>query len=177
MGSTPIFGTIDASRCQDVAGGRVCSVVVMGRSARRFIGYPTDQMLAVAGDASAAAAAAAALREAGIPDRDITLLRGPEGADRLDGTGAANGILARIRRLTSFTLMDQLVDMAVYERAVRDGAVVLMVRVRGDAKKAAVLDLLRRKGAHFINYYGRFATEELERWRGPEPDIPDLLRR
>jgi hypothetical protein len=175
MGSTPIFGT---TPMRGVIGGRVCSFAAMGRSgARRFIGYPTDQMLAVMRDPSAAAAAAAALRAGGIPDRDITLLRGPEGADRLDGTGAANGFLARVRRLTSFTLMDQLVDMAAYERAVRDGAVVLMVRVRGDAKKAVVLDLLRRLGAHFINYYGRFATEELERWQGPEPDIPDLMRR
>jgi len=152
--------------------------VVSGPShARRFIGYPTDHMLAVVGDAGQAAAAAASIRAAGIPDRDITLLRGPEGADRLDGTGAANGVLARIRRLTSFTLMDQLVDMAAYEWAARDGSVVLMVRVRGDAPKAAVLDLLRGHGAHFINYYGRFATEELERWQGPEPDIPELMRR
>ena len=152
-------------------------VVQRGSRARRFIGYPTDRMLAVIDDTGEAAAAAASIRAAGIPDRDITLLRGPEGADRLDGTGAANGILARIRRLTSFTVMDQLVDMAAYERAVRDGSVVLMVRVRGDAPKAAVLELLRGHGAHFINYYGRFATEELERWRGAEPDIPELMRR
>ena len=152
-------------------------VMQRGSRARRFIGYPTDRMLAVVDDAGQAAAAAAAIRAAGIPDRDITLLRGSEGADRLDGTGAANGVLARIRRLTSFTVMDQLVDMAAYERAVRDGSVVLMVRVRGDALKAAVLALLREHGAHFINYYGRFATEELERWHGAEPDIPELMRR
>jgi len=52
-----------------------------------------------------------------------------------------------------------------------------MVRVRGDAAKADALAILRRHGGHFINYYGRFATEELERWRGPEPDIPSLMRR
>jgi hypothetical protein len=40
-----------------------------------------------------------------------------------------------------------------------------------------VVDILRRHGGHFINHYGRFATEEIERWAGPEPDIPDLLRR
>ena len=177
MGSTPIFGTTDGP-VRGSTFGRVCSFMAMGRSRTgRFIGYPTDRMLAVVGDPSAAAEAAAALRAAGITDGDITLLRGPESADRLDGTGAANGLVARIRRMASFTLMDQLVDMAAYERSVRDGAVVLMVRVRGDARKATVLDLLRRHGAHFINYYGRFATEELERWRGPEPDIPDVMRR
>jgi hypothetical protein len=144
---------------------------------RRFIGYPTDRMLAVFGDPAAAAAAAAEIRATGIGDRHITVLRGDEGADRLDGTGSINGPLARMRRLASFTLMDQLVDMATYEQAVRDGAAVLMIRVRGDAPKSAVLAALRSHGAHFINYYGRFATEELERWRGPEPEIPSLMRR
>ena len=73
--------------------------------------------------------------------------------------------------------MDQLPDFAHYERAVRDGGAVLMVRVRGDRSKAAALEALRAHGAHFINYYGRFATEELERWRGPEPDLPSVMRR
>jgi hypothetical protein len=147
------------------------------RPTPRFIGYPTDSLVAVLPDAESAAAAAAALRSAGIPDRDITILRGPEGADRLDGTGAANGVLARLRRLVSFTLMDQLVDMATYEAAVREGQVVLMVKPRDRARKAAAVAILRGHGGHFVNYYGRFATEEIERWHGPEPSVHGLLRR
>lgn len=73
--------------------------------------------------------------------------------------------------------MDQLPDMAWYEQAVRGGAAVLMVRVRGDDRKAPAVATLRAHGAHFINHYGRFATEEIERWRGPEPDVPSLLKR
>jgi len=153
-------------------------VRVMPTSAtRRFIGYPTDSLMAVLPDAESAAAAAAALRAAGIPDRDITILRGPEGADRLDGTGAVNGLIARMRRLVSFTLMDQLVDMALCEQAVREGQVGLMVKPRDAARKAAAIEALRRHGGHFIDYYGRFATEEIERWHGPEPKVPGLLRR
>jgi len=146
------------------------------RHSSRFIGYPTDSLLAVLPDAESAAAAAADLRAAGVLDRDITILRGDEGADRLDGTGSQNGVIARLRRLVSFTLMDQLVDMAIYEQAVRDGQVVLMVKARG-THKAAAIDIVRRHGGHFINYYGRFATEELERWHGPEPEVAGLLRR
>jgi hypothetical protein len=147
------------------------------RATRRFIGYPTDSLMAVVPDAESAAAAAAALRAAGMPDRDITILRGPEGADRLDGTGAVNGVVARLRRLVSFTLMDQLVDMATYEQAVREDQAVVMVKLRDGARKAAAIATLRENGGHFINYYGRFATEEIERWRGPEPRVADLLRR
>ncbi len=144
---------------------------------RRFIGYPSGSLLAVLPDAESAAAAAAAVRGAGISDPDITILRGPEGADRLDGTGAVNGVVARLRRLVSFTLMDQLVDMALYEQAVREGQVVLMLQPRDGSQKAVALDALRAHGGHFINYYGRFATEEIERWHGTEPKVPGLLRR
>src|SRR6188472_4731101 len=145
--------------------------------ATRFIGYPTDRLLAAFRDPLGAAGAAAELMTAGLRGADVTVLRGDEGADRLDGTGATNGLVARVRRTVSFTLMDQLPDMAMYERAVRDGGAVLMVRVRGEQRKAVAVDVLRRHGAHFINYYGRFATEEVQRWTGPEPEIPDLLRR
>ena len=142
-----------------------------------FIGYPTDRMLAAFADPTAAASAAAAVTASGIPTRDVSILRGEEGARRLDGTGAAHGVGGRTRRVVSFTLMDQLPDMAYYESAVKTGGAVVMVRVRGDERKREVLDTLRAQGGHFINYYGRFATEELERWRGPEPEIPDLLKR
>ena len=150
----------------------------MGSSTpNRFIGYPVDRMLAAFDDPTGAASAAAALRSTGIGDRDLTILRGPEGAARLDGSGAANGPLARLRRAVSFTVMDQLPDFAWYERAVRDGGAVLMIRVRGDERKRAVADVLRGHGGHFINHYGRFATEEIERWHGTEPDVPDVMRR
>lgn len=142
-----------------------------------FIGYPTDRMLAAFRDPTQAAAAAAAVAALGIPTRDITVLRGEEGARRLDGTGAAHGVVGRTRRVVSFTLMDQLPDLAWYEAAVRDGGAVLMVRVRGDDRKAAVLAAVKAAGGHFVNYYGRFATEELVRWQGPEPKVGDLLKR
>jgi len=144
---------------------------------KRFIGYPVDRMLAAFDDPTDAAAAATALRASGIADRDLTILRGSEGADRLDGSGAANGALAKLRRLVSFTMMDQLPDFAWYEGAVRRGGAVLMVRVRGVQPTRDVAAVLRGHHGHFINHYGRFATEEIERWRGPEPDVPSVMRR
>jgi hypothetical protein len=153
------------------------NVPARSRPSGGFIGYPVNRMLAVIDDAAAADAAAAELRAGGVPARDITMLRGEEGARRLDGTGSKHGAVARTRRVVAFTLMDQLPDLAWYERAVRDGAVTAMVGVRGEERKAEVLEVLRRHGAHFINYYGRFATQEIDRWRGPEPPISPLLKR
>lgn len=144
---------------------------------QRAIGYPTNRLLAVINDPAAAAAALAELQAAGFAPRDLDLLRGDEGADRIDGTGQVSGWMGRLRRAFDFTLMDQLVDFAAYERALRDGRAVVMVHVHGDAPKAKARESLKRHGGHFINFYGRFATEELDLWRGPEPDIPGYLRR
>jgi hypothetical protein len=148
----------------------------MPRRGSRFIGYPTDSLLAVLPEPERAAGAASALKAAGIPDTDITILRGDEGASRFDPTGAVHGLITRIRRIASFTVMDQLPDMAFYDAAIRSGQAVVMVRVRGD-DKAAGIRILREHEAHFVNYYGRFATEEIVRWHGPDPDIHSLLKR
>ncbi len=144
---------------------------------RRAVGYPTGRLMAVIDDPTAAAAALTALRAAGIAVDDLELLRGTEGADRIDGTGGVSGAGGRLRRAIDFTLMDQLVDFVTYERALRDGRAVVLARVRDDPHKAAALAVLRRHGGHFINHFGRFATEEIDPWRGPEPDIADFLRR
>jgi hypothetical protein len=143
----------------------------------RFIGYPFDRMLAAFTDAADGARAIEAVRALGIPDGDITLLQGDDGADRLDGTGAAHGVAARIRRAIDFTMMDQLVDFAAYENAVRSGGATVMVKVRGDTRKSAVAAALQECGGHFLNYYGRFATEEISRWEGTEPTIREVMRR
>jgi hypothetical protein len=146
-------------------------------STHRAIGYPTNRLLAVVDDPAEAAAAMAELGSSGLATRDLDILRGDEGADRMDGTGEVAGWLGRLRRAFDFTLMDQLVDFAVYERALRDGRAVVMVHVHGDAPKAAAHQILKRHGGHFINYYGRFATEEISRWQGPEPTISEVMRR
>jgi hypothetical protein len=143
----------------------------------RAIGYPTNRLLAVLDDPADAAAAAADLLASDISTGDLEILRGDEGADRMDSMGEGSGWLGRLRRAFDFALMDQLVDFAWYEWALRDGRAVVMVHVHGDAPQATVRTILKRHGAHFMNYYGRFATEELDLWRGPEPDVPDRLRR
>jgi hypothetical protein len=143
----------------------------------RFIGYPTDSLLAVLPDPERAASTAAALKTVGIPDKDITVLRDDEGASRFDPTGAVHGLFTRLRRIVSFTVMDQLPDMAWYDAAIRSGQAVVMVLVRGDDRKADAIRVVRDHGGHFVNYYGRFATEEIVRWHGPEPEVHSLLKR
>ena len=145
----------------------------------RFIGYPVDRMLAAFDDAarcSRGGRRAARRRAAPIgTSRSSAARRAPIGS-----TAAARrtGRSPRLRRLVSFTVMDQLPDFAWYEHAVRrrrGGPHGPGPRRRGEDEPPRAR--FAPTGAHFINYYGRFATEELERWRGPEPDIPSLMRR
>jgi hypothetical protein len=142
------------------------------------IAYPTDRLLAVVDDPSAGRSAAEGLVAAGLAEPgDVEILLGPEDAARIDGLGRSGGLLARAIRLVQFTTMDQMPDLYLYEAAVRDSRAVIAVRVRDRARMLAVRDRLGADGAHFMNFYGRFATEELTRWRGPELAIPETLRR
>ena len=149
------------------------------RSARpkSFVKYPRGRLYAVLDDPAAAARAVDALVAIGIAPSSIEVLRGDAAADTLDGRGVRNGPLARLRRTVEFTLMDQAPDIAWYEAALRSGrSVVAVSSAHSDLTRRAV-DVLRTSGGHFMNHFGRFATEEFDRWRGVEPDLPDYLRR
>ena len=73
--------------------------------------------------------------------------------------------------------MDQMPDFAYYEAAAREGRFVISVRARGAAQTKRAVEIFRENGAHFINRFALFQTEEYERWHGEEPDLPGFMRR
>lgn len=148
----------------------------MARSRRSFA-YPTDHLLAVVDDPAAAAEAGRALVAAGFAAADVTVLRGDEGADRLDGLGSAGGLWRRLVRATQFMTMDQMPDFLTYEAALRDGRAVVAVRTGDRPSMLRARDVLIGAGGHFMNFFGRLSTEELARWRGPELELPGYMRR
>jgi hypothetical protein len=137
----------------------------------------TNRLMAVLDTAEQAAAASAALERDGFTGDAVLVLRGDRDADRIDSLGNAGGAWARTRRLLSFTLAGQMVDLAVYVAALRDGRTVLSVLVDGDAAKERARRALTGAGAHFLNFFGRFATEDIAPWRGRELPLPPYLRR
>lgn len=143
----------------------------------RSIGSAVGRLLAVFDDDAAADAAVAALADAGIgPDR-VEWYAGPADADAFDASGRRRGIRGRLFRIVEFSWADQAPDFAWYEAAVRAGKIVLSVRVRGQAGVGAAAAIVAEHGGHFVNHFGWFETQELARWRGPEPDLPGFLRR
>jgi hypothetical protein len=136
-----------------------------------------NRLMAVLDDAEAATMATNGLIRAGFGPDTITVLLGNEDADRIDSLGKVRGHWTRAWRLLQFTQADQMVDLVVYEAALRDGRIVIAVHAprmkdRDRAKRA-----LDAAGAHFMNFFGRIATEDISRWRGKELPIPPYLRR
>jgi hypothetical protein len=151
------------------------------RRPNRFVNYG-GRLYAVIDQPDTAARARGALVQSGIGADRIEVLHGETGAT--DGiAGEADlvthrpGLFARLRRAIEFTLMDQAPDIAWYEAALRSGRSVVGVRVSREVDVHRAVDVLRLFGAHFINHFGWFSTEEFERWQGPEPTVPDYLRR
>ena len=54
---------------------------------------------------------------------------------------------------------------------------LMAVLVSGDDGKERARRALAGAGAHFMNFFGRFATEDVAPWRGPELPLPPYLRR
>ena len=133
-----------------------------------------ERVLAVFDDRESADRAALAARKAGA-----TVIEHHEGeaaADGIDATGARRGFVARIGRAVQFSVEDQMPALAWYEAALRGGRVVLAIPTRTRGQTRAVVAALKGAGGHFINRFGRLETEEFSRWRGPEPDISNLLK-
>jgi len=142
----------------------------------RFIGYPNRQVLGVFDADASAARAVAALVAAGFPATDIQRFAGAADADRFDATGEHHGLGARIRRIVQFSLMDQLPAIAWYQAALQQGRSVVGVHTTNRAETKRAVDAMKGAGGHFINRFGRLATEEFARWQGPEPPVADLMR-
>jgi hypothetical protein len=142
-----------------------------------FLGSARGRLLAVFDQAADADAAIAAIEAAGLPSERIEVFTGPDGAAAFDGSGSSHGIRGRLYRAIQFTLVDQTPDFAYYEAAARQGRRVVSVKARNEAEMRRCVQVIRDRGGHFINHFGLFASEEIERWRGPEPDLPGFMRR
>jgi hypothetical protein len=141
------------------------------------IGSAVGRLMAVFDDAAAVETARSALVAAGIDGTGIETFSGPEAAAAFDASGRRHGPLGVVYRIFEFSWADQAPDFAWYEAAVREGRIVMSVRVRGQRHVAHAARIIEDHGGHFINHFGWFETQELARWKGREPDVPGFLRR
>ena len=142
-----------------------------------FLGSARGRLLAVIDDDDQARDAIDALVAAGFEASTIETFHGNDGAAAFDASGGRHGLGARVLRAVQFSLMDQMPDFAYYEAAAREGRTVISVKAGTETRVRRAVEILRERGAHFINLFGRFTTEEFERWRGAEPNVPGFMRR
>ena len=150
---------------------RIASVGVEPAARPGFITYPTNYLLAVADTETQAVAASAALARAGLPATRVVVIAEP-GGEQIKRLGSRQGPLSRFVRMVQFTTMDQMPDFRAYEAALSDGRTIVAVRM-DPGQLPVVRDALLTSGLHFLNFYGRWSTTEVSRWRGPELDLPD----
>jgi urease gamma subunit len=135
------------------------------------------RLMAVLDQPEATALAKEALVREGFAPDAITVLQGDRDADRIDSFGRSSGPLRKLWRVVQFTQADQMVDLVVYEAALRDGRAVVTVHTRRAEERERAKRVLAAAGAHFMNFFGRVSTEDISRWRGKElPLHPDLYR-
>jgi len=135
---------------------------------RRRIRYPLDWLLAVVDDPAQAPTAAAALNAAGFDSRHVKVLVGATADGSLSELPTSSGAMGQLIRLIQFMSMDQTPDLRLYEAALDDGRAIVAVHGGSRERLLAARDILAANGAHFQNHFGRYATEEFSRWRGPE---------
>jgi alkanesulfonate monooxygenase SsuD/methylene tetrahydromethanopterin reductase-like flavin-dependent oxidoreductase (luciferase family) len=144
---------------------------------RGSIGSAVGRLMSVFDTPEEAEAARVALVAAGIDPAAIEIFTGPDAASAFNTSGGRGGWAGRLYRMVEFSWADQAPDFAWYEAAVREGRVVMSVRVKGQRHVAHVARIIEERGGHFVNHFGWFETQELARWRGKEPDLPGFLRR
>lgn len=136
-----------------------------------------QRLMAVIDKPEAAALTAGALVREGFPADAVTVLQGAQAADRIDSLGKMSGPWRKLWRAVQFTQADQMVDLVVYEAALRDGRAVVTVHARRAEERERAKRVLAAAGAHFMNYFGRLSTEDISRWRGKELPLHPILYR
>ncbi len=126
----------------------------------RFIGYPTNRILAVMEDPNRITSLLTALTFAGLSGEAAEILCCEEGLRRLDPTGQAHGPFAELLRLVQFVGEErQLFER--YARALAAGKLVVSVLCHDSRVKQRARALLRAHGGTFLHFYGVWAIEPL----------------
>jgi uncharacterized protein (TIGR02246 family) len=144
-----------------------------------FITYPTNRVVGTVGDDDKAKAAIDALLRAGFDRDHIDILHDEKDLKRLDPTGADHGFFAQFQRTLIRALdLEEFKHLTHHVDDVRAGRFVIMVLAKRRAQRIVAADILHRHGAEFVEFYGRWACEDLPSTsqRTPE-EIPALFAR
>jgi uncharacterized protein (TIGR02246 family) len=144
-----------------------------------YISYPTNRVVGTVADDGKARTAIDALLRAGFAREDIDILHDEKDLKRLDPTGAEHGFFAQFQRTLIRALdLEEFKHLTHHVDDVRAGRFVIMVLAKRRAQRIVAADILHRHGADFVEFYGRWACEELPATAQRTPqEIPALFAR
>jgi hypothetical protein len=122
--------------------------------ARAFLTYPTNKLIGVIADAPHAKAALEALNGAEFAEDQVDLLRGPEGARRLDVSGKEHGVLARLCRFIEGFGDMECPHLKRYEQELLAGHCVVTVEARAHECREQARQIMKTHDGCFVNFYG-----------------------
>jgi len=125
-----------------------------------FQGYPENHVLAAFDARADAAAALDDLRAEGIPEPEIAVYAGEQGAEEIDSDGTDHGIGGVLVRSVQLILTDRD-RLAEYEEAVEQGGVVIAAQAEDDERKHLLSATFQRHGGRDVRFYGPMTVEEL----------------
>lgn len=120
--------------------------------------YPMGRLFAVIEDPARVEPAVAALRNA-LATNDICVLCGDAGKGRLTVPGAWSGAFGRVLFVHDLGIESRRVRR--YETELAKGHYILEVYVPDADERGDAVAILRAHGAHFFNFYDRWAADEV----------------
>jgi len=125
--------------------------------------YPTHQVVAIFDTPTQTTCALDALLGGGFLESEVDVHRGSEDADRLAAGTGRRGLQDWFIRVTdSVGLKNAETEMKEqYERALRDNQCVVAVLTPTEDRKNLAVDVFRRCGGRFINFFGQLSVERI----------------
>lgn len=132
--------------------------------------YPTDQIVGVVPDRADLEGVVTSLRDAGVDDARIHVLRtAAEGDDLAPDPGEVDGPIASLVQRVQKILGDEAERLENLEQALANGHDVVAVALATDDQddteedqKRDIGAVLRGAGARDVAYYGSFQIEQLD---------------
>lgn len=132
--------------------------------------YPVNYLLGVMDTPAQVKCAFDALSGAFL-ESELEVSCGEAAAERLRASTGRTGLLDKVIRIAQSIGItnDEMEVKGGYERALREGHIVVRVQAPTDDRKALAVRALQECGGHFINYFGKFTRERIAPWTTASP--------
>jgi hypothetical protein len=126
-----------------------------------FLTYPIYKVVSVFQDPDEVISAVAELQANGFADDEIEAFCGWDGQKRLDFEGTRHGVWATFIRSVQHVGPDRTY-LERYEKHLRDGDCMIMVKVANKEKKARAAEILHAHTAERVTYFGLLMADEIQ---------------